>query len=94
MAKPLWASAPMKVLCEFALGDEWAIMLIGFAVRSQAAHGQPRETVERGVAEDWFRGRTGRRRCGRRREVLYLWLKLQLFARKFEHATLYVGQSR
>ena len=69
---------------------------MGFAVRGQAAYGQPRDTVKCGIAEDWIRGRTGWRRCGRRRAglSLCLWLKLQLFAGKFEHATLYVGHSR
>src|SRR5580658_627065 len=68
---------------------------MGFAVRGQPAHGQPRDAVECGIAEDWIRGRTGWRRCGRRRAGLWLWLwlKLQLFAGEFDHATLYVGQS-
>jgi hypothetical protein len=42
---------------------------MGFAVWGQAAYGQPRDAVECGIAEDWIRGRTGRRRCGRRRGV-------------------------
>ena len=32
---------------------------MGFAVRGQAAYGQPRDTVECGIAEDWVRGGTG-----------------------------------
>ena len=69
---------------------------MGFAVRGQAAYGQPRDAVECGIAEDWIRGHTGRCRCGRRRAGLSLWLwrKLQLLAGEFDHATLYVGQSR
>jgi hypothetical protein len=69
---------------------------MGFAVRGQAAYGQPRDTVECGIAENWIRGRTGWRRCGRRRVglSLCLWRKLQWFAGEFDHATLYVGQSR
>jgi hypothetical protein len=68
---------------------------MGFAVWGQAAYGQPRDAVECGIAEDWIRGRTGRRRCGRRRGglSLCLWLKPQLFAGEFGHPTLYVGQS-
>src|ERR1700735_4519916 len=51
---------------------------MGFAVRGQAAYDQPRDAVECGVAEDWTRGRNGRRRCGRRRGYLYLFLFLEL----------------
>jgi hypothetical protein len=43
---------------------------VGFAVRGQAAYGQPRDAVECGIAEDWIRGRTGWRLCGRRRAGL------------------------
>ena len=43
---------------------------MGLAVRGQTAYGQPRDTVECGIAEDWIRGRTGRRRRGRRRTGL------------------------
>jgi hypothetical protein len=32
---------------------------MGFAVRGQAAYGQPRDAVERGIAEGWNRGRGG-----------------------------------
>ena len=39
---------------------------MGFAVRGQAAYGQPRDAVECGIAEDWRGGHTGRWRCGRR----------------------------
>ena len=39
---------------------------MGFAVRGQAAYGQPGDAVECGIAEDWSRERTGRWRCGRR----------------------------
>ena len=70
---------------------------MGFAVQGQATYGQPRDAVKRGIAEDLIRGRTGLLwRCGRRRAVLslWLWLKLQLLAGEFDHATLYVGQSR
>ena len=69
---------------------------MGLAVRSQTAYGQPRDTVECGIAENWIRGRTGWRRCGRRRVglSLCLWRKLQWFAGEFDHATLYVGKSR
>jgi hypothetical protein len=69
---------------------------MGFAVRGQAAHGQPRDAVECGIADDWIRGRTGWRRCGRSRAglSLWLWLKLQWLAGELDHATLYVGQSR
>ena len=43
---------------------------MGFAVRGQATYGQPRDAVECGIAEDRIRGRTGPRRCGRRRAIL------------------------
>ena len=65
---------------------------MGFAVRCQAAYGQPCDTVKSGIAEDWIRGHTGWPRCGRRRAGL--WLKLQVRAGEFDHATLYIGQSR
>ena len=69
---------------------------MGFGVRGQRAYGHPRDAVECSFAEDWIRGRTGWPRCGRRRAglSLWLWLKLQLLAGEFDHATLYVGQSR
>src|SRR5580704_15088280 len=43
---------------------------MGFAVRGQAAYGQPRDSVKCGIAEDWIRGRTGRWRGARRRAGL------------------------
>ena len=69
---------------------------MGFRVWGQGAYGQAGNAVECGFAEDWIRGRTGLRRCGRRRARLQLCLclKLQLIASEFDHATLYVGQSR
>src|SRR5580704_15700711 len=69
---------------------------MGFAVRGQPAYGQPGDAVECGVAEDWSWNCAGRWRCGRRLACLYLWLwlKVHLFSGEFEHATLYVGQSR
>ena len=69
---------------------------MGFRVWGQGAYGQAGNAVECGFAEDWIRGRTGLRRCGRRRARLQLclWLKLQLIAGEFDHATLYVGRSR
>ena len=43
---------------------------MGLGVRGQGAYGHPRDAVECGLAEDWTRGRTGRRRCARRRADL------------------------
>jgi hypothetical protein len=68
---------------------------MGFAVRGQAAYDQPRDAVECGVAENWAWGRNGRRRCGRRRGYLYLFLFLELLLKggEFFHPALYVGRS-
>ena len=43
---------------------------MGFRVWGQGAYGQAGDAVECGFAEDWIRGRTGLRRCGRRRAGL------------------------
>ena len=70
---------------------------MGFAVRGQAAYGQPRDAVECGIGEGWSRGTPGRWRCGRRGAGLSLCLCLVeplLNAGEFGDAALYVGQCR
>jgi hypothetical protein len=69
---------------------------MGFAVRGEGAYDASGRTVECGLTEDWIRGRAGQWRCERRRAdlSLWLWLKLQWLAGEFDHATLYVRQSR